>query len=70
MNLHNPSPVHKSVLVSIAMTSYIDGIEYSKSYELSPEELGEVTSEDVYKLMAMKVYGCPDLNNDEKPTHG
>jgi hypothetical protein len=42
VNEPTQSPVYKSVL--IAMMSYRDaGIEYSKSYEFSPEELGEVT---------------------------
>ena len=68
VNEPTQSPVYKSVL--IAMMSYRDGIEYSKSYEFSPEELGEVTPEDVYKWMAMKVYGHPDPNNDDNPTHG
>lgn len=68
VNEPTESPVYKSVL--IAMMSYRDGIEYSKSYEFSPEELGEVTPEDVYKWMAMKVYGRPDPNNDDNPTHG
>ena len=68
VNEPTQSPVYKSVL--IAMMSYRDGIEYSKSYKFSPEELGEVTPEDVYKWMAMKVYGRPDPNNDDNPTHG
>jgi hypothetical protein len=69
VNEPTQSPVYKSVL--IAMMSYRDGIEYSKSYEFSPDDFGEVTPEDgVYKWLAMKVYGHPDPNNDDNPTHG
>ena len=46
---------YKSILLS--MMSYKYGIIYGKDYEFSDEQLCEIQPDDIYKWMALKVFG-------------
>ena len=59
---------YKSILLS--MMSYKYGIIYGKDYEFSDEQLSEIQPDDIYKWMALKVFGQPDPSHDDNPTLG
>ena len=52
------------------MMSYKYGIIYGKDYEFSDEQLSEIQPDDIYKWMALKVFGQPDPSHDDNPTLG
>ena len=58
---------YKSIILS--MMSYKYGIIYGKDYEFSDEQLSEIQSDDVYKWIALKVFGQPDPSHDDNPTN-
>jgi hypothetical protein len=59
---------YKTYLVELM--TFLDGIIYPKDFTFDPAALAEVTPDDVYNWMAVKVYGIPDPTPQDDPIHG
>eukprot|EP00536_Pseudo-nitzschia_multiseries_P003106 jgi/Psemu1/6971/gm1.6971_g len=51
-------------------TTLFAGHEFPDDYVFSSEEKASITSEDIYKFMALKVYGKEDPTGNDNPTLG
>jgi glutaredoxin len=59
---------YQSALVDLV--SQIHNQQYAEDYQVSLEDLPQITLDDINKWMCLKVFGVPEPTPDDDPVHG